>query len=151
MIVGASVGKPWALLASLPHKAQDVNIIVWLRGRWYTCGPLLGLLPSNFTIKFYPLLLFVQYIIQVVVITHLGHVLYSRTLWDEYSSYATYNYTYNHVIDIYCSLVVNRETKSIHLTNIPTKFFGNLAKKKNVTTLLDNGNFKPLSLKEEAS
>jgi len=66
VIVEASVGKPWALLASLPckdtHSAyavvtldpstrtrvlfpQDANIIIWLRDRWYTYGPLLGLLP----------------------------------------------------------------------------------------------------------
>ena len=44
------------------------------------------------------------YIIRVVAITHLSRVPYSGTLRGEYSSYATYSYTYNYVIDIHRSL-----------------------------------------------
>ena len=61
---------------------------------------------KTLTIQFY---LFVIcstcYIIQVITITCLSHVPYSRTLWDNCSSYAIYNYTYNYIIASYYCLV----------------------------------------------
>ena len=61
---------------------------------------------KTLTIQFY---LFVIcstcYIIQVITITCISHVPYSRTLWDNCSSYAIYNYTYNYIIVSYYCLV----------------------------------------------